>query len=100
MAVHIVGLIAIIFFYVIILLVGIWAARKSKSSGGNPDSEDVMLAGRNIGMVVGVFTMTGEIYKFWKKALLKSSTSRQKKGYSYQSFEDTVRFFYLEANEI
>ena len=61
MAVHVVGLIAIIFFYVIILLVGIWAARKSKSSGASPDSEDVMLAGRNIGMIVGVFTMTGKL---------------------------------------
>ena len=60
MTVHVVGLIAIIFFYLLILLVGIWAARKSKQSGSNPDSEDVMLAGRNIGLVVGIFTMTGE----------------------------------------
>ena len=59
MGVHVVGLIAIIVFYLLILAVGIWAARKSKNSGTSPESEDVMLAGRNIGLVVGVFTMTG-----------------------------------------
>ncbi|XP_074648202.1 high-affinity choline transporter 1-like [Tubulanus polymorphus] len=52
------GLIAIIVFYVLILLVGLWASRKSKSTEANPDSEDVMLAGRNIGVIVGIFTMT------------------------------------------
>ena len=56
MAFNIVGLIAIIFFYVLILAVGLWAARKSQHPD---DSEDVMLAGRNIGVIVGVFTMTG-----------------------------------------
>lgn len=60
MHVHIGGLIAIIVFYVLILGVGIWAARKSKSTESDPDSEDVMLAGRNIGLMVGIFTMTGE----------------------------------------
>ncbi len=60
MQVHIGGLIAIIVFYVLILGVGIWAARKSKSSEADPDSEDVMLAGRNIGIWVGIFTMTGQ----------------------------------------
>jgi high affinity choline transporter 7 len=49
------GLIAIIVFYLLILIVGMWAARKST---GN-DTEDVMLAGRNIGVFVGIFTMTG-----------------------------------------
>ena len=60
MEVHIGGLIAIIVFYVLILGVGIWAARKSKSTEADPDSEDVMLAGRNIGLMVGIFTMTGK----------------------------------------
>jgi len=57
MAIHILGVVSVIFFYLLILLVGIWAARKSK--GTTADSEDVMLAGRNIGLLVGVFTMTG-----------------------------------------
>ena len=62
MAVHIGGLIAIVVFYVMILLVGLWAARKSKAStSGLSDSEEVMLAGRNIGLIVGVFTMTGKL---------------------------------------
>ncbi len=59
MEVHWAGIVAIVVFYLVILAVGIWAARKSKQTGTNPDSEDVMLAGRNIGAVVGVFTMTG-----------------------------------------
>lgn len=57
MAFNVVGLIAIIIFYVLILVVGIWAGRKAKKED---DSEDVMLAGRNIGVWVGIFTMTGE----------------------------------------
>lgn len=56
MHVHYLGIIAIIVFYLLILLVGLWAARKSKGHGA--DSEEVMLAGRNIGLLVGVFTMT------------------------------------------
>jgi len=60
MAVHLLGIFSIIFFYLLILGVGMWAARKSK--GGSSDSEDVMLAGRNIGLLVGVFTMTGALF--------------------------------------
>ncbi|XP_070392008.1 high-affinity choline transporter 1-like isoform X2 [Dermacentor albipictus] len=64
MAINIPGLVAIIFFYLIILVVGIWAGRKddtprrgmfSKSVG---EQSHIMLAGRNIGLFVGVFTMT------------------------------------------
>uniref|UniRef100_A0A0X3PQM0 High-affinity choline transporter 1 n=1 Tax=Schistocephalus solidus TaxID=70667 RepID=A0A0X3PQM0_SCHSO len=59
--VNIPGVIGIIVFYIIILAVGIWAARKSKktpTTAGLTDSEDVMLAGRDIGLFIGVFTMT------------------------------------------
>jgi len=59
MAIHIPGLIAIIVFYLLILIVGIWAGRKAKQTGSEANSENVMLAGRNIGILVGVFTMTG-----------------------------------------
>ncbi|XP_022319213.2 high-affinity choline transporter 1-like [Crassostrea virginica] len=55
MAVNVVGIVAVIVFYLLILGVGLWAARKSR---GETDSENVMLAGRNIGILVGVFTMT------------------------------------------
>lgn len=50
------GLVSIILFYVLILAVGIWAARKKEA--GNDSEEEVMLAGRSIGLFVGIFTMT------------------------------------------
>ena len=73
--VDVLGLCAVIVFYLVILGVGIWAGRKqkTKADGGGPDSEQVMLAGRNIGTVVGIFTMTGK--DFWRTPL---STSFQK----------------------
>jgi high affinity choline transporter 7 len=58
------GIVAIIFFYLLILVVGIWAGRKSKKTEEmtfeGEKTEEVMLAGRNIGVVVGIFTMTGK----------------------------------------
>eukprot|EP00105_Crassostrea_gigas_P046292 XP_019930440.1 PREDICTED: high-affinity choline transporter 1 [Crassostrea gigas] len=55
MVLNIPGLVAVIIFYVVILVIGLWAARRTK---GETNSENVMLAGRNIGTFVGVFTMT------------------------------------------
>ena len=55
--INIAGVISIIIFYVLILGVGIWAGRKKEA--GNDSEEEVMLAGRNIGLFVGIFTMTG-----------------------------------------
>ncbi|GFR58756.1 high-affinity choline transporter 1 [Elysia marginata] len=60
MAIHVPGLMAIIVFYLLIVFVGVWASRKSKQSGATADSEDVMLAGRNIGLIIGIFTMTAK----------------------------------------
>lgn len=51
------GIISIVLFYLLILGVGIWAARKKQA--GNDSEEEVMLAGRSIGLFVGIFTMTG-----------------------------------------
>lgn len=54
---------AIVIFYVLILVVGIWAAWKNKNSGvgeGVDQSESIMVGGRDIGLFVGGFTMTGE----------------------------------------
>ena len=59
MSVFIGGIVSIIIFYILILAVGIWAGKKQKSTEKNPDTEEIMLAGRNIGLIVGVFTMTG-----------------------------------------
>ncbi|XP_019644004.1 PREDICTED: high-affinity choline transporter 1-like isoform X1 [Branchiostoma belcheri] len=59
MAVNIPGIIAIVIFYLLILGIGLWAARRgAKKNPDGPESEDVMLAGRDIGLVVGMFTMT------------------------------------------
>lgn len=55
--INVAGVISIILFYILILGVGIWAARKKEA--GNDSEEEVMLAGRNIGLFVGIFTMTG-----------------------------------------
>lgn len=54
---------AIVIFYVLILFVGIWAAWKNKNSGVGKEgdrSESIMVGGRDIGLFVGGFTMTGE----------------------------------------
>jgi high affinity choline transporter 7 len=54
------GIIAIVVFYLLILAVGIWAGRKTdaKKVADGQQTEEVMLAGRNIGTLVGIFTMT------------------------------------------
>lgn len=56
------GLIGIIIFYLLILGIGLWAAWKKKGTGEDGtaagSSEEVMLAGRNIGLFVGCLTMT------------------------------------------
>ncbi|XP_006114620.1 high affinity choline transporter 1 isoform X1 [Pelodiscus sinensis] len=56
---HVEGLVAIIVFYLAILLVGIWAAWKTKNSGSDGDRrEAIIVGGRDIGLLVGGFTMT------------------------------------------
>lgn len=59
-----VGILAIVFFYLFILVVGIWAGRKTDEKKIGEQTEEVMLAGRNIGTLVGIFTMTGKLFKF------------------------------------
>ncbi|XP_065292431.1 high-affinity choline transporter 1-like isoform X2 [Dermacentor albipictus] len=64
MAINVPGLVAIVFFYLIILVVGIWAGRKNDAprrstlSMSMGEQSNIMLAGRNIGLFIGVFTMT------------------------------------------
>lgn len=63
------GLVGIIVFYLLILGIGIWAALKRKTkrseislnNGGQKadETEDVILAGRSLGLFVGAMTMTG-----------------------------------------
>ncbi|KAM9815518.1 high-affinity choline transporter 1-like [Syngnathus typhle] len=61
MAVHVGGLVAVIAFYAVILLTGILASRKSKKvekKCTGKKSEVAIVGGRNINVVIGVFTMT------------------------------------------
>ena len=61
MTVNIAGVVSVVLFYILILAVGIWAGKKKTPHPEGHDeleSEEVMLAGRNIGLFVGVFTMT------------------------------------------
>lgn len=58
--INIAGVVSIVLFYLLILAVGIWAGRKKEE--GNDSEEEVMLAGRSIGLFVGIFTMTGNFY--------------------------------------
>lgn len=55
---NVAGVVSIVLFYLLILAVGIWAGRKKEA--GNDSEEEVMLAGRSIGLFVGIFTMTGK----------------------------------------
>ncbi|XP_040392698.1 high affinity choline transporter 1 isoform X1 [Cygnus olor] len=56
---HVEGLVAIVVFYLAILAVGIWAAWKTKNTGSEGDrSEAIIVGGRDIGLLVGGFTMT------------------------------------------
>ncbi|XP_033109809.1 high-affinity choline transporter 1-like isoform X2 [Anneissia japonica] len=63
MAVNWGGLICVVFFYIIILAIGLYASKKTK---GTSSTDEVMLAGRNIGLLLGVFTMTDGLF-FAKK---------------------------------
>ncbi|XP_044018414.1 high-affinity choline transporter 1 [Aphidius gifuensis] len=54
--INIAGFLSIVIFYIAILGVGIWAAKKKRSN--NNSDEEVMLAGRSIGLFFGIFTMT------------------------------------------
>ena len=57
MALHIPGLIGIIVFYILILVIGLIAGRKKNKKG---DSDDLLVAGRNLGFFVAVMTNTGK----------------------------------------
>ena len=60
---NVAGLISIILFYLVILGIGVFAAWKKNKGAKNASSveeetNEVILAGRSIGLVVGAFTMT------------------------------------------
>ena len=59
-SVNVWGLVSIIVFYLVVLFIGIWAGWKQRKTQTQTDQETVMLAGRNIGLFVGVLTMGGK----------------------------------------
>ncbi|KAJ4937662.1 hypothetical protein JOQ06_002294 [Pogonophryne albipinna] len=61
MAVNVPGLAAVVVFDIVILVIGIWASRKSKKvekTCAGTKSEVAIVGGRNINVLVGIFTMT------------------------------------------
>jgi high affinity choline transporter 7 len=50
----VVGLILVVFLYAFILVCGVFIARYKGVGGGN---DDLILAGRNLGLVVGICTL-------------------------------------------
>ncbi|KAG8301418.1 hypothetical protein J6590_054340 [Homalodisca vitripennis] len=65
MGVYLVGLAGILVFYLLVLLVGIWASTKQKNHG----EEELMLAGRSLGLVVGVLTLIGKFAIYFETLL-------------------------------
>lgn len=64
MALNIPGVIAMVLFYILILGTGVWAARKSRKAerqSHGDRTEAVLLGGRNISLLIGIFTMTGKV---------------------------------------
>lgn len=62
MAVNIPGLIAMVFFYLLVLGIGIWASFKSRREQKKTSASEIemtILGNRSISLVVGIFTMTG-----------------------------------------
>ena len=62
MALNVPGLVIVIILYAVIVAVGILAARFVRPSGDATPTETSMVAGRNLNLVVGIFTMTGRSY--------------------------------------
>ena len=67
MAVDVPGLVGVVVFYIVILAIGVWASRKSKKvekKCAGRKSEVTIVGGRNINILVGVFTMTGRTFLY------------------------------------
>ncbi|XP_039256673.2 high affinity choline transporter 1-like [Styela clava] len=58
MAVQVPGLISVIVFYVLILVVGIWATRKVKNQNSITETENMLVGGRNMGIFLSFMSLT------------------------------------------
>lgn len=62
MAVNVPALVAVVFFYIVIVAISFWAFRKSKEvekTVGGSKAEITIVGGRNINLPVGILTLTG-----------------------------------------
>ncbi|KAF3841659.1 hypothetical protein F7725_023610 [Dissostichus mawsoni] len=65
MAVNVLGIIAMVFLYLLVLGVGIWAFFKSRKKRDKCPGESLeisLLGNRSIGRVVGIFTTAGGLF--------------------------------------
>lgn len=60
MVVNIPGVIGIVVFYIIIVVIGIWAGKNKKG-----DTNDLLVAGRSLGMFVATLTTAGQYLSFF-----------------------------------
>jgi Na+/proline symporter len=76
MAIYVWGLVGIVVFYIAMLGIGIWAGTKQKNQG----EEEVMLAGRSIGTIVGCLTLIGawQHFSFFSSSFIFSIDSSHK----------------------
>ena len=59
------GLVTVVIFYLIIVVTGIVASRYFRLLGQDDSAEMSMVAGRNLGLIIGVFTMAGASFNFF-----------------------------------
>ena len=91
--VNIAGLISIILFYLVILAIGIFAAwvknkKQKQAETSDEKTNEVILAGKNIGLFIGCFTMTG-IDK--SQTLVKVQKNRKITNIRLISFQNSIR---------
>ncbi len=63
MAVNVAGALSVAVFFFGMLATGLWASWKERKRGKNT-AESVVLAGRNIGVVLGTITLLGKSLRF------------------------------------
>lgn len=86
MAVNVAGLVSIIVFYLLIVFVGVWAAWRKRKKGAGSQSETIMVAGRDIGLFVGCFTMTGK-YIVWFSSTNRPISNWRQFRFPHKYFE-------------
>jgi high affinity choline transporter 7 len=93
------GLVSILVFYLAVLGVGVWASwrqRKITKAEGKSvaDEEDVLLAGRNIGLFVGLLTMGGKEIRHTARPAQSHNAQLIRTFYPHDSIE-LMYFLYL-----